>query len=74
MLTFDFEVVAGHSIVRPHGSRGRGQLGYGGGVTERSLSPAPTVEETVLEMAQQATVTTEPRAREGPIRRAERGE
>jgi hypothetical protein len=45
-----------------------------GGVTERSLSLAPTVEETVLEMAQQATVTTKPRAREGPIRRPERGE
>jgi hypothetical protein len=33
-----------------------------GGTTERSLSPAPTVEETVPEMAQQATVTTEPQA------------
>jgi hypothetical protein len=32
-----------------------------GGVTERSLSPAPTVEETMPEMAQQVTVTAEPR-------------
>jgi hypothetical protein len=31
-----------------------------GGVTERSLSPAPTVEETVPEMAQQTSVTAEP--------------
>jgi hypothetical protein len=31
-------------------------------VTERSLSPAPTVEETVPEMAQQTSVTAEPRA------------
>jgi hypothetical protein len=30
-----------------------------GGATERSLSPAPTVEETVPEMARQATVTVE---------------
>jgi hypothetical protein len=33
-----------------------------GGTTERGLSPAPTVEETVPEKAQQAIVTTEPRA------------
>jgi hypothetical protein len=33
-----------------------------GGATERSLSPAPTVEETVPEMARHATVTVEPRA------------
>jgi hypothetical protein len=33
-----------------------------GGATERSLSPAPTVEEVVPEMVQQATVTAEPRA------------
>jgi hypothetical protein len=35
-----------------------------GGATERSLNPAPTVEETVPEMAQQATVTAELRAPE----------
>jgi hypothetical protein len=33
-----------------------------GGATERRLSPAPTVEETVPETAQQATVTAEPQA------------
>jgi hypothetical protein len=33
-----------------------------GGATERSLSPAPTVEETVPEMVRQVTVTAEPRA------------
>jgi hypothetical protein len=33
-----------------------------GGATERSLSPAPTVEETVRETTQQATVTAEPQA------------
>jgi hypothetical protein len=33
-----------------------------GGATERSLSLAPTIEETVLEMAQQATVASKPRA------------
>jgi hypothetical protein len=32
-----------------------------GGATERSLSPAPTVEDTMLEMAQQETVTAKPR-------------
>jgi hypothetical protein len=32
-----------------------------GGATERSLSPAPTSEVTVMETAQQATVTAEPR-------------
>jgi hypothetical protein len=30
MLTVDFGFVAGHSIVRPRGSGGRGQLGHGG--------------------------------------------
>jgi hypothetical protein len=33
-----------------------------GGASERSLSPAPTIEEVVLEMARQATVAGEPRA------------
>jgi hypothetical protein len=33
-----------------------------GGATERSLSPAPTIEETVPEMARRATITVEPRA------------
>jgi hypothetical protein len=33
-----------------------------GGATERSLSPAPIVEETVSEMAQQTSVTAESRA------------
>jgi hypothetical protein len=33
-----------------------------GGATERSLSPAPTVEETMPEMAQQTSITAEPRA------------
>jgi hypothetical protein len=33
-----------------------------GGATERSLSPVPAVEEIVSEMAQQTTVTAEPRA------------
>jgi hypothetical protein len=33
-----------------------------GGATERSLSPAPTVEGTMPETARQATVTCEPRA------------
>jgi hypothetical protein len=33
-----------------------------GGATERILSPAPTIEETVSEVAQQATVVGEPRA------------
>jgi hypothetical protein len=33
-----------------------------GGATERSLSPAPTVEEIVSELAQQATGAGEPRA------------
>jgi hypothetical protein len=33
-----------------------------GGATERSLSLAPTIEETVPESAQQATVAGEPRA------------
>jgi hypothetical protein len=33
-----------------------------GGATERSLSPTPTIEETMLEAAQQATVAGEPRA------------
>jgi hypothetical protein len=32
-----------------------------GGATERSLSPAPTIEATVPETAQQAAVTGEPR-------------
>jgi hypothetical protein len=32
------------------------------GATERSLGPAPTIEETALETAQQATKTAEPRA------------
>jgi hypothetical protein len=51
MLTVDFGVVAGYSIV--HGGRGRGEDNWDtvGGVTERSLSPAPTVEETMLETA-----------------------
>jgi hypothetical protein len=34
-------------------------LGHGGGATERSLSPAPTVEEIVSESAQQATSASE---------------
>jgi hypothetical protein len=33
-----------------------------GGATERRLSPAPIVEETVPEMAQQMSVTVKPRA------------
>jgi hypothetical protein len=33
-----------------------------GGATERSLSPAPTIEETVPEVAQQTTGAGEPRA------------
>jgi hypothetical protein len=33
-----------------------------GGATERSLSPAPIVEETVPQMAQQTLVTAEPQA------------
>jgi hypothetical protein len=33
-----------------------------GGATERSLSPAPTVEETMPEMAHQTSVTAKPRA------------
>jgi hypothetical protein len=33
-----------------------------GGATERSLSPAPTVQETVPQMAQQMPVTAEPQA------------
>jgi hypothetical protein len=33
-----------------------------GGATERSLSPAPTIEEVVPEMAHQATVDGEPQA------------
>jgi hypothetical protein len=33
-----------------------------GGATERSLSPAPTIEAIVPETAQQAAVTGEPRA------------
>jgi predicted secreted protein len=33
-----------------------------GGVTDRSLSPAPTVEETVPHMAQQTHGTAEPQA------------
>jgi hypothetical protein len=33
-----------------------------GGTTERSLSPAPTIEETVPQMAQQTPVTAEPQA------------
>jgi hypothetical protein len=30
MLTVEFGVVIGYSIVRPRGSEGRGQLGHGG--------------------------------------------
>jgi hypothetical protein len=33
-----------------------------GGAIERSISPAPTVEETMLVTAQHATVTAEPQA------------
>jgi hypothetical protein len=33
-----------------------------GGMTDRSLSPTPTIEETVPHMAQQALVTAKPRA------------
>jgi hypothetical protein len=33
-----------------------------GGATERNLSPAPIVEETMPETAQQATITAEPQA------------
>jgi hypothetical protein len=33
-----------------------------GGATKRSLSPAPTVEETVLDAAQRVTVAGEPQA------------
>jgi predicted secreted protein len=35
-----------------------------GGATERSLSPAPAIEEVVLEPAQQATGAGEPRTEE----------
>jgi hypothetical protein len=62
MLTVDFGVFTGHSIVQPRGSWGEDNWDIVGGATERSLSPAPAVEETVPEMAQQATGTVEPRA------------
>jgi hypothetical protein len=62
MLTVEFGADAGYPIVRPHRSGGRRELGHGGGETERSLSPAPTIEEVVPESAQQATGAGEPRA------------
>jgi hypothetical protein len=46
----------------PADQRGEDNWDTVGGATERSLSPAPAVEEIVSEMAQQTTVTAEPRA------------
>jgi hypothetical protein len=62
MLTIDFGVVAGHSIIRPRRSGEEDNWDTVGGATERSLSPAPTIEETVPETAQQTSVTAELRA------------
>jgi hypothetical protein len=56
VLTVEFGVVTGY-----HRPTLRIRADTVGGATDRSLSPAPTVEETVPETAQQATVTTEPR-------------
>jgi hypothetical protein len=61
MLTVEIGVVAGHSIVRPRGSGGN-NWDTVGEATERSLSPVPTVEETVPEVAQQRTGAGESRA------------
>jgi hypothetical protein len=41
---------------------GEGDWDTVGGATERSLNPAPTIEEVVPESAQQATSTSEPLA------------
>jgi hypothetical protein len=57
VLTVEFGVVIGYSIARPRGSGGEDNWDTVGGATERSLSPAPTIEETVPETAHQATVT-----------------
>jgi hypothetical protein len=62
MLTVEFGVVTGYSIVQPHRSGDEENWETVGGAIERSLSPTPTIEEVVLETAQQATVTGEPRA------------
>jgi hypothetical protein len=65
MLTVEFGAVVGYPVVRPYrlGIQG-GEENWDtvGGATERSLSPAPTIEEVVPEPAQQATGASEPRA------------
>jgi hypothetical protein len=65
MLTVEFGAVVGYPVVRPCilGIQG-GEENWDtvGGATERSLSPAPTVEEVVPELAQQTTGAGEPRA------------
>jgi hypothetical protein len=62
MLTIDFGVVVGHYIFRPANQGEEDNWDMVCGATERSLSPAPTVKETVPEVAQQTSVTTESRA------------
>jgi hypothetical protein len=58
MLTVDFRVVTVYSTDQGE----EDNWDTVGGATNRSLSPSPTIEETVPKMAQQATVTAEPRA------------